>query len=469
MATRSGGWRPPANATSFSFGPWVTCHCAHGVVEEPEMRIHHDEEIRPSPPPKLRMSGGLDTKVSAPMPERKSQVQLPEEAIRDREDRRSLQESKGKGAAFAPGTGERRGGAAAVPRCVFARKAAIALLALVAASGLLALAAGIPASRQLYNKLEDHTCRLGSEFRPADVGPSFKYSMFGVSCWVQLQVEEDGDWSKQRWTVMTFEHPKEFLGRFRCEAEVRRHSGDFGCSFAPSEEARLGVLAMPKERLRPWSLELLLAARYTVVLLLWLAAWPLLCCIAVGPRLQASCLRRGFKALALALLLVALAGPVWLALRYPAAKAAREELQDGTCHLGDVADTATVRWSLAPAVRCGAAKREGEDTATPLTFAFPAKWWQLRYHHLSCDQLLASYRKTSFPCAGSAGESFEGHKADLPPWLLELWLVQSRHPEAVEVWCFSAVAGPALLLLLALSSRCRREVKPEDYQRLGNA
>ena len=36
--------------------------------------------------------------------------------------------------------------------------------------------------------------------------------------------------------------------------------------------------------------------------------------------------------------------------------------EDGTCHLGDVADTATVRWSLAPAVRCGAAKREARNS-----------------------------------------------------------------------------------------------------------
>jgi hypothetical protein len=34
-----------ANATTFSFGPWVTCHCAHGVVEEPEVRIHADEAL----------------------------------------------------------------------------------------------------------------------------------------------------------------------------------------------------------------------------------------------------------------------------------------------------------------------------------------------------------------------------------------------------------------------------------------
>jgi len=34
-----------ANATTFSFGPWVTCHCAHGVVEEPEVRIHADEVL----------------------------------------------------------------------------------------------------------------------------------------------------------------------------------------------------------------------------------------------------------------------------------------------------------------------------------------------------------------------------------------------------------------------------------------
>lgn len=39
-------WRfVEANATTFSFGPWVTCHCAHGVVEEPEVRIHADEVL----------------------------------------------------------------------------------------------------------------------------------------------------------------------------------------------------------------------------------------------------------------------------------------------------------------------------------------------------------------------------------------------------------------------------------------
>ena len=37
---------PKANATTFSFGPWVTCHCAHAVVEEPEVRIHADEVER---------------------------------------------------------------------------------------------------------------------------------------------------------------------------------------------------------------------------------------------------------------------------------------------------------------------------------------------------------------------------------------------------------------------------------------
>ncbi|CAJ1332583.1 unnamed protein product [Effrenium voratum] len=383
MATRSGGWRPPANATSFSFGPWVTCHCAHGVVEEPEMRIHHDEEIRPSPPPKLRMSGGLDTKVSAPMPERKSQVQLPEEAIRDREDRRSLQESKGKGAAFAPA---RRSGRLAEIEWGHRRK-----------------------TRGRGGSAQVRLCTEGG-YRPACAGGSQRFAR-----------------------------------------PCRRHS-----SFQAAVQRVGGPYLPPGQRVPPGRRGSKLQVQHVWRLLLGAAAG------GGGRRLV-----QAESALALALLLVALAGPVWLALRYPAAKAAREELQDGTCHLGDVADTATVRWSLAPAVRCGAAKREGEDTATPLTFAFPAKWWQLRYHHLSCDQLLASYRKTSFPCAGSAGESFEGHKADLPPWLLELWLVQSRHPEAVEVWCFSAVAGPALLLLLALSSRCRREVKPEDYQRLG--
>eukprot|EP00435_Cladocopium_sp_Y103_P017265 s4554_g4.t1 len=259
-------------------------------------------------------------------------------------------------------------------------------------------------------------------------------------------------------------------------ADVKRLPERFKCFVAPSSEGALVVVPRPAAA---WEVETLLAARYTWALLVWLLellarfrassrceshfccgkAWPLLCLLHLpGARCIPSkqfllgFLRVTLKVCAMALVFIAVAGGVLLALRYPAARHLRDELQDGTCQLTG-AVPGTRHWSLLPAVQCSVTVLKGDETAESLIFSYPTKWLDKQYHHLNCEDLVNSLDK-SFPCASAGKTVLEGHKADLPVVFLELMNLQSEQPR-----CYWARAMPH-----GANSKAKPRVDPGDYR-----
>eukprot|EP00434_Breviolum_minutum_P031227 symbB.v1.2.027616.t1/scaffold2845.1/size69024/4 len=272
--SRNRSWRPPANATTFSFGPWVTCHCAHGAVEEPEMRIHADEDVRRAPSQKLRLNAQrnsclscLGFRLGSPTPKnkpihihqgmktedvrpsefslKKPPLQLPEAAIPEREERRNGREVLSK--ATAATSALKRVQLPVDPPAPVrsgCKKVMIASLVFIVIGGLVLLAGGYPVAEHLANDLKEHNCKLSSpDVHEASLGeiPYVQYSLTpGVSCWVQLEIETPCQgsapcWSPSPlqhagWTLMTFEDPKEFLSpRSTCNTRV-------GCPDGVQEE-----------------------------------------------------------------------------------------------------------------------------------------------------------------------------------------------------------------------------------------
>lgn len=485
--SRNRSWRPPANATTFSFGPWVTCHCAHGVVEEPEVRIHADEEIRRAPPQtKLRQTtgpGGLKTETDRfPSEFKKPLLQLPEAAIPEREDRKNGRETLSKATSSAL---KRVQLPAPVPTSAAPsrwKKVVTAALLFVVVSGLVLLAAAYPVAEHLSDEFKEYSCRISDPaIYSASEIPYFQYSLTpGVSCWVELEISKPCQESgcepalqHAGWTVVTFENPKEFLSPIRktCAAQVKRLPEHFKCFVAPSSEGSLVVLPRPAAA---WEVETLLAARYTWAVLVWLLAWPLLCLMHLpGARCIPSkqfllrFLRVALKVCAMALVFIALAGRVLLAIRYPAARHLRDELQDGTCQLTGAGVAKPRHWSLLPAVQCPVTVLKGDETAEALIFSYPTKWLDKQYHHLKCEDLVNSLDKSGFPCASSGKTLLEGHKADLPVVFLELMNLQFQHRVALDLWCISVLATMVMLLLYPCWRTKRQDPDVTDvYRRL---
>jgi len=481
--SRNRSWRPPANATTFSFGPWVTCHCAHGAVEEPEMRIHADEDVRRAPSQKLRMKTE-DVRPSE-FSLKKPPLQLPEAAIPEREERRNGREVLSK--ATAATSALKRVQLPVDPPAPVrsgCKKVMIASLVFIVIGGLVLLAGGYPVAEHLANDLKEHNCKLSSpDVHEASLGeiPYVQYSLTpGVSCWVQLEIETPCQgsapcWSPSPlqhagWTLMTFEDPKEFLSpRSTCNTRVKELPEHFKCFFASTEGAQtLGVLT---KAVPAWEVETLVISRYIFAVLAWILASLLLCVLFRARCLPSKSLIQRFLRLTLkvcaVLVATAVLGAVLFAMRYSAAKHLQEDLQDGTCHLrsGD-RDGLKSHWSLLPAAQCSVSITQGDAIAESMVFAFPDKFWDKQYHHLNCDDLVKSLDK-SFPCAKSGKIIFFGKKADLHAAFLELVGLQSENPAALDFWCFSVFATLVMPLFVCFRWSFRRKPQdPEAYRQL---
>ncbi|CAK9010752.1 unnamed protein product [Durusdinium trenchii] len=465
--SRNRSWRPPANATTFSFGPWVTCHCAHGMVEEPEVRIHADEEVS-TPPLKLRFdSDNIDKKMKA-SDFKKPPLQLPEAAIPEREDRKRDELSKVSRSPkrvqlpAAPPTWRQR-----------LKKVVMALLLLFALCGLALLAGSYPLAERLSNELEEHSCKLSSpNFRPSGEIP-YVHSPLGVSCWVQLSSKAGETWSPVPaslqhggWTLITFDNPKEFLSpRSTCASQVQQHEGAFRCFFSSSSEgAKLGVLTQPM----PSEVELLMVTRYPLTLLAWLVSWPVFFVLALqgkGTALKTAglrCFRILLKVLAVLVVVIAVSGPVVLVTRHPETQALQKSLQDGTCQLRSSSTSEVGTWHLVPAAQCQITVAQDDLRAKSLVFAYPSRWFDLQYHQLKCDELVKSLSK-SFPCAVGGQTAYVGEAKQWTSVFLELTTLQFEHPVALEMWCLSVIATLVMLPLVLCS---RRSAPPEGYRRL---
>lgn len=501
------GWRPPANAQTFSFGPFLTCHCAHGVADDGEVAIDREEIRRGNSPGKGVGLGSKGSTASTRRLESKasqqSKLQLPDKALPElqaREARRSEQlQHDGSTASLAPSAQPSK--PVLVPDRRSPSKVWTIMLSVWVCIGFVALAAGYPSAEDAYNSLEDRICKLQSaEFRSVSQDDGLdRYNLSpSMTCRVHLELytgkpgcspEDPGCWeSAERshggWSKVTFQFPKEFLStmsRETCDGLVQRYLArehGFPCSVS---EGGITAIAKGRQTLSPLRLALF---RHPLAVMGWLVVMCLLILARLcgGPKTfcLASRMRRLFKFSGLAYLLLLAVAAATVSWRYSAAEDLISRLQEGRCTLGDASTTPMASdWPLAQALVCKAnISVKGADAEfSSLAFASSFRWRSLESPaSLECTDLIEQvYEQTSFACAFETEKAgslvFAGRKDELSPLLVAGLLVSSMHPLIYAWWWWITLSALVLLVVATPATllscvRWRRDVSVEGYRPL---
>eukprot|EP00930_Biecheleria_cincta_P100133 TRINITY_DN91747_c0_g1_i1.p1 TRINITY_DN91747_c0_g1~~TRINITY_DN91747_c0_g1_i1.p1 ORF type:complete len:588 (+),score=66.23 TRINITY_DN91747_c0_g1_i1:60-1823(+) len=393
MADRSSagtaGWRPPANATSISLGPWVSCHCSHNTDED-EIQVGGDLEQQKSSSTRGRSSQSQQPRATEDKQQSSKQtdgakykngwvdasplgaksagnsidmvVSEPKSSNAVGQNKVSFKQPSSSALAPAqPYRPEPR----TLGKCL--GKACIAVLASFVCIGLVVLGVGRPFARQFYRRLENHTCRLSSSrFVPdQEEVHALAEQLPVLSCWVDLDVkstncefEESSCWEppgsafsgEKGLSLLTFEASLlagPALHQGGCSKKVQEYftrSDGFDCSWEPGNNGGWGIFAMHRERLLGASLisaELLADSERmpsltvtwiisTLLLTAWLA---LRVCLLLSHTFCSLVKGRRCHVLLYFWLSITFIGLAFIVARYPAARLLHSHLHDARCRV----------------------------------------------------------------------------------------------------------------------------------------